>query len=130
MDDLAFWRNIALVFLIIQFFVLVIVAVAVSYLLVRVTANLHIHAQKAADKAHEISATVVEKTDEYAEKARAPIIKANTTGAGVNAALRSLLGNDKSRHIGAANIRGAANFPDAARTSGASEKPGTPGSIL
>ena len=82
MDDLAFWRNLALVFLIIQFFVLILVAVAVSYLLVRVTANLHVHAQKAALKAQAVGDLVVEKSDEYAAKARAPIVKGNAGGAG------------------------------------------------
>jgi hypothetical protein len=95
-EDLAFWRNIALVFLIIQFFVLVVVAVAVSYLLVRVTANLHLYAQRGADKAQEVSQVVVEKTDAYAEKARAPIVKGNATGAGILAGIRTLFSGDKS----------------------------------
>lgn len=100
MDDLAFWRNIALVFLIIQFFVLVIVAVAVSYLLVRVTANLHLYAQRGADKAQEVGRLVVEKSDAYAEKARAPIVKGNAAGAGVAAGIRSLFGGDSQRNGG------------------------------
>jgi len=97
-DDLAFWRNIALVFLIIQFFVLVIVAVAVSYLLVRVTANLHLYAQRGAEKAQEVSRMVAEKSDTYAEKARAPIVKSNAAGAGVVAGIRTLFASNESKH--------------------------------
>ena len=95
MDGLEFWRNIALVFLLIQFFVVVVVGVALAYLLARVTANLHIYAQKGADKAKEIGTLVVEKSDEYAEKARSPIIKGNAAGAGISAAARSLLRDTK-----------------------------------
>ena len=97
MDDLAFWRNIALVFLIIQFFVLVVVAVAVSYLLVRVTANLHLYAQRGAEKAQEVSHMVAEKSDVYAEKARAPIVKGNAAGAGVVAGIRTLFAGSSSK---------------------------------
>lgn len=89
-EDLAFWRNIALVFLIVQFFALVVVAVALSYLLVRVTANLHTYAQKGANKAQEVSRMVAEKSDLYAEKARSPIVRGNATGAGITVGLRSL----------------------------------------
>ena len=101
MEDLAFWRNIALVFLIIQFFVLVVVAVAVSYLLVRVTANLHVHAQRGAEKAQEVGHMVAEKSDTYAEKARAPIVKSNAVGAGIVAGIRTLFaGNDSKDEFG------------------------------
>lgn len=96
MEELAFWRNIALVYLIIQLFVFVVLGVAIAYLLVRVSATLHIHAEKAAHKAQEYSAIAVEKTEEYTEKVRQPVAQTSARGTGIVTGLRTLFRGDQN----------------------------------
>lgn len=102
MEELAFWRNVALVYLIIQFFVFIVIGVAISYLLVRVSATLHIHAEKAAHKAQEYSAIAVEKTEEYTEKVRQPVAQTSARGTGIVTGLRTLLRGDQNQSSAAA----------------------------
>lgn len=116
MDDLAFWRNIALVFLLIQLFVGVLLAVALSYVLVRLTSILQGHTERAARKAQAITRTVAEQTDVYSRKAIEPVIAVRSKSARVSRTVRTLLGREPTRGSG----RGAGSSGNADRTGASS----------
>ncbi len=96
MEELAFWRNVAIVVLCLQGLVLLVVVLALNYLLVRLMNSLHSHARTYAFKAQELSHKATEQADAYAAKARRPVVAAQKRGAQLQTALRVLAGRPQS----------------------------------
>lgn len=92
MEELAFWTDVAVVVLGIQCFIMLIVGVALSYVLVRVTNVIHAKTETYASKLQEVTSTVNAKTQEYSEKSIQPVVAARTQSARFGAAVRGLFG--------------------------------------
>ncbi len=97
METLAFWTDVAVVVLGIQCFLMLIVGVALSYVLVRVTNVVHAKTEIYAAKLQEITSTVNAKTQEYSEKSIQPVVAARKQSARVGETVRSFFGRGSRR---------------------------------
>lgn len=89
MEQLAFWRDISLVILGLECFVVLVMLVALNYVLVRLTGNLHIITRKYARKTQSVTDMVATRTEQYAAKAREPFIAADSAEAYVRESTRA-----------------------------------------
>ncbi len=92
MEQLEFWTNVAVVVLGIQCFVMLIVAVALSYLLVRVMSVIHAKTEIYAAKVQQVTHTVNERTQVYSEKGIQPVLAVRKQSTRAGQTLRSLFG--------------------------------------
>lgn len=76
MDGLQFWTNVSVVILALQAFLIIAVALALSYALVRVMALVHRKTQEVARKAQGVSRTVAERSAFYSDKLTQPVLRA------------------------------------------------------
>ena len=90
MEELAIWRNIAIVVLGLQCMLLLVIALAAGYALVRVTALLHDKSEGAAHKVQQVTRTVAQRTEQVADKAVQPVLAVKGRAARIQGALRSL----------------------------------------
>lgn len=96
MEELAFWRNVAVVVLSIQGFVVLIVLLALNYLLVRLMNTLHGKTEIYAHKVRTLTHTVNERTQVYSEKSIKPVLAAHKQSARFKHSVRSLFGRDQT----------------------------------
>lgn len=90
MEELAFWRNIAITVLGVECLLLLVVALAANYLLMRLMNALHGKTAGAAAKVQQISHTVAQKTDQYADKAVQPVLAVQGRVAKMQTTFRSM----------------------------------------
>lgn len=93
MEQLALWRNIALVVLALQCVVGVVLALAVSYILVRLMGTAQQKSELGARKLQQLSRTVAVQTDRYATKVTEPVLRVQQQAARAKTAVRSLAPN-------------------------------------
>lgn len=96
MEELAFWRNVAVVVLGIQCFVVLIVVVALNYVLVRLMNALHGKTGVYAHKLQTVTHTVNERTQAYSEKSIQPVVAAKKQAARVQHSVRSIFGRGRT----------------------------------
>ncbi len=90
MEQLALWRNIALVVLAIQCVIGVVLALAVTYILVRLMDLAQKKSAVGASKLQQVSRTVAVQSHTYANKVTEPVLKVQGQAARTKQALRSL----------------------------------------
>lgn len=89
--DLAFWRDVSIVFLSIQTFILLIIPLVAFYFAVRGLNFLHIRLPRVMYKAQDISKQVKTQTEAASQRVVDPIISADRERAKTAAAMRSLV---------------------------------------
>lgn len=97
METLAFWRNVALVILAFEGLVVLVLALALNYGLVRLLDILHGLATRYSRKAQEVSRIVAERTDAYADKAKQPVIAGRAQVTRLRVTVLSMIGGRGSR---------------------------------
>jgi len=103
MDQLAIWRNIAVLVLAVQCLVGIALMLALSYLLVRLMNVAQGKAESGAARLRKVSRTVAEQSDLYAGKVTAPVIAARQRITRVQTSLQSLIpGSGRRKTPGAA----------------------------
>ena len=90
MEELAFWRNIAIVVLAVQCLVLLVVALAANYALMRLLHLLTGKTESAALKVQQLSRTVAVKTGQIADKSVQPVLAVKSRYARVQTAVSTL----------------------------------------
>ena len=90
MEELAFWRNIAIVVLAVQCLVLLVVALAANYALMRLLHLLTGKTESAALKVQQLSRTVAMKTGQIADKSVQPVLAVKSRYARVQTAVSTL----------------------------------------
>jgi hypothetical protein len=92
METLAFWRNIALVILALEGFLVLVLVLALNYGLVRLMDLLHRLGTRYLRKAQGVSRLVAERTETYADKAAQPVVAARAQATWLRTAAFALLG--------------------------------------
>lgn len=91
MEELAFWRNVALVILAVEGLFVLVILLALNYGIVRLMDFLHRKSTVYTRKAQQISRVVAERTDAYAERAVRPIVAVRARATRVRESAKSLL---------------------------------------
>jgi hypothetical protein len=97
MDPLAFWRNVSIVVLAIQCLVGVVLALGLTYLLVRLMNAAQGKVEIGTRKLQSFTRKVAVETDRYAQKATAPVVTAQAQAARARASILSLLPGQRAR---------------------------------
>lgn len=95
MEQLSFWTNVAVVVLGIQCFIMLVAALALSYVLVRLMNALHGKTELYAGKLQQITHTVNEKTQVYSEKSIQPVLAVRKQSARVGDSVRVFFGGTR-----------------------------------
>ena len=88
--DLAFWRDVSIVFLAIQTFILLIIPLAIFYFMVRGLNFLHVRLPRVLFRAQDISKEVRTRTEAVSERIADPLIKADREGTRAKATATAL----------------------------------------
>ena len=96
--SLEFWRNVAVIWLCLQAFIMLLIPLAISYLLVRGINWVVRKTPPIFHKGQEYSSLMRSKTEAYAEKAAAPVISAHARAAKVQTVLERLTGRAEETH--------------------------------
>lgn len=116
MEQLAFWRNIAVVVLAVQCLLLLVLALAANYALMRLLHILTGKTGNAAHKVQQLSHTVAEKTSQIADKSIQPVLAIKGRYARVSGAVSALSRNLRS----SSGLGGRSRRPSAHRAGTAS----------
>jgi hypothetical protein len=94
--NLDFWRNVSIIWLALQLFIILVIPLAITYFAVRGMSFVLKKTPPVFHKAQEISGKVRATTDSAAERAVEPVIEANKKVTAAEVALRRLLRDTRS----------------------------------
>lgn len=89
MQQLAFWRDISLVILGMECLIVLVLLVALNYVLVRLTGNLHNLARTYARKTQAVTETVADRAEQYAATVRKPAVAAEAATTRIGATIQA-----------------------------------------
>jgi hypothetical protein len=92
MSSLQFWANVSVVILAIEAFIIIALALALSYALVRVMHVVHLKTLTYTRKAQGVSRTVAERSALYSDKVTQPVLKAEAQARRAGRFTQSLFG--------------------------------------
>lgn len=94
--DLAFWRDVSIVFLSIQTFILLLIPLVIFYFAVRGLNFLHVRLPRFLFRAQDISTMVRTRTESLSERVADPLVRAERERTRAAATLASLASSDQS----------------------------------
>jgi hypothetical protein len=120
--DLAFWRDVSIVFLSIQTFILLLVPLVAFYFAVRGLNFLHIRLPRVMYKAQDISKQVRMKTEAASQRVADPVVRAQRERTKAEATLQSLIPSGKRTgpKSGGRSVAGRASSTAATSTTASS----------